>query len=84
MAKALIVDIEVLELAKRRSMRSQTTMRSNRCGTVSIRQSETQEVTLLFDEGHSWDERILEPSSSAIETRKSCGEVTWISANIAT
>lgn len=54
-----VVDIEVLEQEKRpvNAVADHNEVKSVQ--HVSIRQSETQEVTLLFDEGHSWDERIL-------------------------
>lgn len=54
-----VVDIEILEIEKRpvNAVADHNEVKSVR--HVSIRQSETQEVTLLFDEGHSWDERIL-------------------------
>jgi NAD+ kinase len=54
-----VVDIEVLEEAKRpvNAVADHNEVKSVQ--HVSIRQSDTLEVTLLFDEGHSWDERIL-------------------------
>ena len=54
-----VVDIEVLEQTKRpvNAVADHNEVKSVQ--HVSIRQSETLEVTLLFDEGHSWDERIL-------------------------
>ena len=54
-----VVDIEILEQEKRpvNAVADHNEVKSVR--HVSIRQSETLEVTLLFDEGHSWDERIL-------------------------
>jgi NAD+ kinase len=54
-----VVDIEILEDAKRpvNAVADHDEVKS--VLHVSIRQSETLEVTLLFDEGHSWDERIL-------------------------
>jgi NAD+ kinase len=54
-----VVDIEILEQDKRpvNAVADHNEVKSVR--NVSIRQSETLEVTLLFDEGHSWDERIL-------------------------
>ena len=54
-----VVDIEILEQEKRpvNAVADHNEVKSVQ--HVSIRQSETLEVTLLFDEGHSWDERIL-------------------------
>ena len=54
-----VVDIEVLEQEKRpvNAVADHNEVKSVQ--HVSIRQSDTLEVTLLFDEGHSWDERIL-------------------------
>ncbi|MGB8819345.1 MAG: NAD kinase [Rhizobiaceae bacterium] len=54
-----VVDIEILEHEKRpvNAVADHNEVKSVR--HVSIRQSQTLTVTLLFDESHSWDERIL-------------------------
>ena len=54
-----VVDIEILEPQKRpvNAVADHNEVKS--VLHVSIRQSQTSTVTLLFDESHSWDERIL-------------------------
>ncbi len=54
-----VVDIEILEPMKRpvNAVADHNEVKS--VTHVSVRQSHTSTVTLLFDEGHSWDERIL-------------------------
>ncbi len=54
-----VVEIEMLEPEKRpvNAVADHNEVKS--VVHVSVRQSETSTVTLLFDESHSWDERIL-------------------------
>lgn len=54
-----VVELQILEHEKRpvNAVADHNEVKS--VVNVSIRQSETSTVTLLFDEGHSWDERIL-------------------------
>ena len=54
-----VVDIEILESQKRpvNAVADHNEVKS--VVHISVRQSVTATVTLLFDEGHSWDERIL-------------------------
>lgn len=54
-----VVDIEILEPQKRpvNAVADHNEVKS--VIHVSVRQSQTSTVTLLFDESHSWDERIL-------------------------
>ena len=54
-----VVELQILEHEKRpvNAVADHTEVKS--VVNVSIRQSETSTVTLLFDEGHSWNERIL-------------------------
>ncbi len=54
-----VVDIEILEPQKRpvNAVADHNEVKS--VVHVSVRQSDTSTVTLMFDESHSWDERIL-------------------------
>jgi NAD+ kinase len=54
-----VVEIQILEAGKRpvNAVADHNEVKS--VTNVTIRQSETSTATLLFDEGHSWNERIL-------------------------